>query len=65
MIHKVCAEVWHLGVPWAQALEVATAAISAANSAAPPVAKGKGVAKALAKVAQRVLKLFHFDLNNF
>jgi len=49
MIHKVCAQVWQLGVPWAQALEVATAAISAADPAPRPVAKGKGGGKANAK----------------
>lgn len=49
MIHKVCAQLWQVGVPWAEALKLSSAAIKAANPDPKPAAKGKGKGKGPAK----------------
>ena len=49
VIHKVCAQLWQVGVPWAEALKLSSAAIKAANPDPKPAAKGKGKGKGPAK----------------
>lgn len=40
MINRTCAEMWALGVPWAEALDLSTKAFATADAVARPVAKG-------------------------
>ena len=49
MVHQACAELWALGMPWAEAFEASSQAINAANAAVRPIAKGKGKGKRRSK----------------
>lgn len=45
MIHQACAQVWALGVPWAEAFNLCQQAIDAADAVARPIAKGRAKGK--------------------
>lgn len=49
LVHQIAARAWSLGVPWADALRAASAAVAAGDAASKPLSKPKAFPKGKAK----------------